>query len=49
MKENAIKYGEEIMSSSLKRGECAMDYNSCYMASLEYGTTATSLSMDECK
>jgi hypothetical protein len=26
-----------------------MAYNSCYMASLEYGTAATSLSMDECK
>jgi hypothetical protein len=26
-----------------------MAYNSCYMASLGYGTAATSLSMDECK
>jgi hypothetical protein len=26
-----------------------MDYNSCYMASLGYGTVATSLSTDECK
>jgi hypothetical protein len=26
-----------------------MAYNSCYMASLGYGTSATSLSMDECK
>jgi hypothetical protein len=25
-----------------------MAYNSCYMASLGYGTAATSLSMDEC-
>jgi hypothetical protein len=48
MKENAIKYGEAIMSSSLKSGECAMAYNSCYMASLGYGTASTSLSMDEC-
>jgi hypothetical protein len=49
MKENAIKYGESIKSSSLKRGECAMAYSSCYMASLGYGTAATSISMDECK
>jgi hypothetical protein len=34
MKEKAIKYGDSIMSISLKRGECAMAYNSCYMASL---------------
>jgi hypothetical protein len=49
MKENAIKYGEAIKSSSSKRRECAMDYNSCYMMSLGYGTAVTSLSMDECK
>jgi hypothetical protein len=49
MKEKAIRYGEAITSSSLKRGECAMDYNRCYMAILGYGTAATSLSMDECK
>jgi hypothetical protein len=49
MKENAIKYGESITSSSLKRGECAMAYNICYTASLGYGTEATSLSLDECK
>jgi hypothetical protein len=49
MKEDDIKYGEAIMSNSLKRGECAMVYNSCYMASLMYGTAATSLSMGECK
>jgi hypothetical protein len=49
MKEKAIKYGEAIKSSSLQRGECAMAYNSCYMASLGYGTTVTSLSMDECR
>jgi hypothetical protein len=49
MQEKAIKYGEAIKSSSLQRGECAMAYNSCYMASLGYGTAATSLSMDECK
>jgi hypothetical protein len=29
MKEKAIKYGEAIMTSSLKRGECAIAYNSC--------------------
>jgi hypothetical protein len=46
MKGKAIKYGEEIKSSSLKKGECAMAYNSCYMASLGYGTASTSLSMD---
>jgi len=34
MQEKAMKYGEAIMSSSLKRGECAMANNSCYMASL---------------
>jgi hypothetical protein len=49
MQEKAIKYGDAIKSSSLQRGECAMAYNSCYMASLGYGTASTSLSMDECK
>jgi hypothetical protein len=49
MKEKAIKYGEAIMSSSLKSVECTMAYNRCYMLSLGYGTAATSLSMDECK
>jgi hypothetical protein len=49
MKEKAIKYGEAIKSSSLKRGECAKAYNSCYMVSLGYGTSATYLSMDKCK
>jgi hypothetical protein len=49
MKEKAIKYGEAIKSSSLQRGEYAMAYNSCYMASLGYVTAETSLSMDECK
>jgi hypothetical protein len=43
------KDGEAIKSSSLQMGECAMSYNSCYMASLGYGTAATFLSMDECK
>jgi hypothetical protein len=28
MQEKFIKYGEAIKSSSLQRGECAMDYNS---------------------
>jgi hypothetical protein len=49
MRENAINYGEAIKRSSLQRGECAMAYNSCYMASLGYGTAATYISMDECK
>jgi hypothetical protein len=40
---------KKVKSSSLKRGECAIAYNSCYMANLGYGTAATSLSMDECK
>jgi hypothetical protein len=48
-RENAIKYGEAIKSSSLQRGECTMAYNSCYMASLGYVKTAKYLSMDECK
>jgi hypothetical protein len=48
-KENAINYGEAIIIISSKVGECAMAYNSCYMVSLEYGTAATSLDMDECK
>jgi hypothetical protein len=47
MKENAIKYGEAIKISSLQRGECAMAYNRCYMASLGHGTATTSLSMGE--
>jgi hypothetical protein len=49
MKEKAIKYDEAIMSSSLKRGECAMAYKGCFMESLGYGTAVTSLSMYECK
>jgi hypothetical protein len=49
MKEKAIKYGESIKISSLKRGECTMAYNSFYMASLGYRTAETSLSTDECK
>jgi hypothetical protein len=47
MQEKAIKYGEAIVSSSLKRGECKMAYNSCYMVILGYGMDATSLSMAE--
>jgi hypothetical protein len=47
MQEKAINYGEAIMSSSLKRGECAMAYNHCCMASMGYETAATSLRMEK--
>jgi hypothetical protein len=49
MKTKTKKYSEAIISSSLKRGESAMAYNSYYMTSLSYGTAATSLDILECE
>jgi hypothetical protein len=42
-------YSEAIISGSLQRGESAMAYNSYYMASISYGTAATSLTYKECE
>jgi hypothetical protein len=44
MKENAILFGEAIMSSTMWRGESGMAYTAFYMPSLGYGTPATTLS-----
>jgi hypothetical protein len=49
MKTKAKEYSESIISSSLQRGESAMAYNSYYMASLSYGTSATSLDIKQCE
>jgi hypothetical protein len=49
MKTKAKGYSEAIISSSLQRGESAMAYNSFYMASIPYGTAATSLNYKECE
>jgi hypothetical protein len=49
MKIKAKGYSEAIISGSLKRGESAMAYNSYYMASIYYGTAATSLIYKECE
>jgi hypothetical protein len=49
MKCKAKQYGEEIISSTLNRGEGLLAYNSYYMTSLSYGTAATSLDIKECK
>jgi hypothetical protein len=48
VKTKAKGYIEEIISSSLQRGESAMAYNLYYMASISYGTAATSLNIKEC-
>jgi hypothetical protein len=49
MKCKAKEYGEAIISSTLNRGEGLLAYNSYYMASLSYGTAATSLDIKECE
>jgi hypothetical protein len=49
MKCKAKEYNEAIISSTLNRGEGVLAYNSYYMASLSYGTLATSLDIKECK
>jgi hypothetical protein len=43
MKVKSKEYGEAIISSTLHRAEGLLAYNSYYMASLSYGTAATSL------
>jgi hypothetical protein len=49
MKTKAKGYSEAIIISSLQRGKNAMAYNSYYMASISYGTAATSLNYKECE
>jgi hypothetical protein len=49
MKTNAKEHSEAIFSSILQRGESSMVYNSYSMASLSYGTAATSLNVKECE
>jgi hypothetical protein len=49
MKTKAKGYSESIISSSLQRGEIAMAYNTYYMSSISYGTSATSLTIKECE
>jgi hypothetical protein len=49
MKCKAKEYIEAIISSTLNRGEGLLAYNSYYMASLSYGTAATSLDIKECE
>jgi hypothetical protein len=49
MKFKAKEYGEAIISSTLNRGEGLLAYNLYYMASLSYGTAATSLDIKECE
>jgi folate-dependent tRNA-U54 methylase TrmFO/GidA len=49
MKIKAKVYSEAIISGSLQWGESAMVYNSYYMASISYGTAATSLTYKECE
>jgi hypothetical protein len=49
MKTKAKEYSEEIISSSLQRGESATAYNLYYMASLSYGTAATYLDIKDCE
>jgi hypothetical protein len=45
MKTKAKGYSEAIISISLQHGESAMAYNSYYMASISYGTSANSLTI----
>jgi hypothetical protein len=49
MKENAILFGEAIMSSIMWRGERSMAYDAFYMPSLGYGTPATTLPKKDCE
>jgi hypothetical protein len=49
MKIKAKEYSEATVSSSLKRGESSMAYNSYYMARLSYGTAAASPDVKECE
>jgi hypothetical protein len=48
MKTKSKEYSKAIISSSLQRGESVMAYNLYYMASLSYGTAATSLNIKKC-
>jgi hypothetical protein len=49
MKTKAKEYSGAITNSSLQRGESSMAYNLYCMASLSYGTSATSLDVKECE
>jgi hypothetical protein len=49
MKTKATSDSEAILNSNLQRGEISMVYNSYYMASLSYGTSATSFNIKECE
>jgi hypothetical protein len=49
MKENAILFGEAIMSSTMWIEESAMAYNAFYMPRLGYGTPATTLTKKDCE
>jgi hypothetical protein len=49
MKIKSKGYSEAIIGGSLQQGESAMAYNSYNMASISYGTAATSLTYKECE
>jgi hypothetical protein len=49
MKEEAIFFGEAIMSSTMCRGESSMAYNDFYMPSMGYRTPATTLMKKDCE
>jgi hypothetical protein len=49
MKCKAKEYSEAIVSSILNRGEGLLAYNSYYMVSLSYGTSAIYLNLKECE
>jgi hypothetical protein len=49
IKEKAILCGEAIRSSTLWCGECCMAYSSFYIASVGYGTPATTLTKQDCE
>jgi hypothetical protein len=49
MKCKAKEYSKAIISSTLNQGEGLLAYNCYYMASLFYGTAATSMNLKECE
>jgi hypothetical protein len=49
MKGKYILFGEELMSSTVWRGESGMAYNSCNMPILVYGTPAMTLARKNCE
>jgi hypothetical protein len=48
MKDKVVMYGESIAQGTLRRGKSGMAFNSFYMPSLAYVTSATSLTLTEC-